>query len=295
MILPEWEFHKAKPLNYRAEDEPLLETERVELMPALDVSELRGVTVFEDGVVLRGAQVVEASLRVKEMRKAYGLRRRAAMALYPSIAVPLGKPVINLNDHWSHEYYHWFFDALPRLMLAWRMGLSPRLLLSVRHQRPFILHSLERLGVSLEDVTFMPRHSRARLHSLWLPTFAGPPDYHRPELLEDIRMRLGLRHGRPGRRIYLSRRKAHCRHVLNEQALMGALKGLGFEVLCAEDLTPREQVEAFCDCEALVSNHGAGLSNLLFMPRGAVVLELRKDRYGLKDDGRREPSCYYNT
>jgi|GEM_PF-1812984 len=294
MILPEWEFHKSKPLGYRLEDEALLETERVEVLPALDVLEIKDVTVLEDGAVFRGMHLIRASLRVPEMRAAYGPRRRVSIGLYPAISVPTGKPVLNLSDHWSHEYYHWFFDALPRLMLAWRKGLEPHLLLSVRHQRPFILNSLERLGVALEDITFMPYHSRASLDSLWLPPFPGPPDFHRPELLRDIRQRLGLRHEHPGRRIYLSRAKARFRKVVNEEALMRALGALGFETLFAEDLTAQEQIAAFSDCEALISNHGAGLSNLLFMPQGATVIELRKDRYGLQEDGSREPARYYN-
>ena len=49
----------------------------------------------------------------------------------------------------------------------------------------------------------------------------------------------------------------------------------GFQVICAEDLTFEQQVRLASQTRYLVSNHGAGLANMLFMPAGGRVFELR--------------------
>jgi capsular polysaccharide biosynthesis protein len=53
------------------------------------------------------------------------------------------------------------------------------------------------------------------------------------------------------------------------------LRGFGFRVVYAEDHTFEEQVEMASRARFFVSNHGAGLTNMLFMRDGGRVLELR--------------------
>lgn len=47
------------------------------------------------------------------------------------------------------------------------------------------------------------------------------------------------------------------------------------QVLDASNMTLKDQVAHFSQTHLLVANHGAGLSNMVFMPEGAGVLELR--------------------
>jgi hypothetical protein len=45
-----------------------------------------------------------------------------------------------------------------------------------------------------------------------------------------------------------------------------------FQTIYAEDLSFEQQVKICSRARHLVSNHGAGLTNMLFMPQGASVL-----------------------
>jgi len=99
-----------------------------------------------------------------------------------------------------------------------------------------------------------------------------------PEYLEFFHQRVLPRRARKKRnRILISRRKAYARAVTNETELEHALGPLGFVSAVLEDLSIEAQIELFFDAEAVVSPHGAGLTNLLYA-HGAVVVEQHPGR-----------------
>lgn len=89
------------------------------------------------------------------------------------------------------------------------------------------------------------------------------------------------------RKIYISRKEAGKRRVENESELVPILQEHGFEILQMEKLSFREQRELMRQNKVLLSIHGAGLANLIFMPEGSKVIELHPDveRYN---------SCFYH-
>ncbi|HSU27277.1 MAG TPA: glycosyltransferase family 61 protein [Chitinophagaceae bacterium] len=74
--------------------------------------------------------------------------------------------------------------------------------------------------------------------------------------------------------MYVSRRKANQRKVLNEDQVTEKLKAGGYYIAELEKLPWAEQVNIFRHCRKLVAVHGAGLSNALFMPRGSAMIEI---------------------
>ena len=68
---------------------------------------------------------------------------------------------------------------------------------------------------------------------------------------------------------------------LRLDTLVSAMQRLGLpvRVLCFADLEPREQMRAIRGAAVLVAVHGAELTNMLFLPPGAVVIEVSL-RYG---------------
>jgi capsular polysaccharide biosynthesis protein len=88
------------------------------------------------------------------------------------------------------------------------------------------------------------------------------------------------------RRLYISRSQASTRRVLNEEEIVALLKREGFEVATPENLDFAGQVQLFSAASIIVAPHGAGLANLLFSPRGTVVVELMSPSY--------VNPCYYS-
>ena len=74
-----------------------------------------------------------------------------------------------------------------------------------------------------------------------------------------------------GERIYISRKPGFPRTVVNNNEVTRFLVSKGFTVIDPGEFDAADQVSIFKDCKLLVGVHGAGLTNLAFMERGAVI------------------------
>jgi capsular polysaccharide biosynthesis protein len=179
----------------------------------------------------------------------------------------------------SGNYFHWIFDTLPRLLMLEESGFDIDRVVVPRRSR-FQRESLDLLGLGPDRVIDTPgEHIEAE--TLVVPTMPGlsgnPPRWACDFLRESFLADLGSETSR--RRIYVSRQKCGTRMVLNEAELVNALRIDGFEVFYLEELSFADQVRLFAEAEIVVSAHGAGLSNLVFCPRGAGLVELFSPGY----------------
>ena len=78
----------------------------------------------------------------------------------------------------------------------------------------------------------------------------------------------------PIKRIYVSRKKANRRKIINEEVIELFLQEHGFQSICFEDYTINEQVFLMQNAEILISMHGAGLTNTMFMNPKSILFEL---------------------
>ena len=74
-------------------------------------------------------------------------------------------------------------------------------------------------------------------------------------------------------KIYVSRRKSS-RGPTNEPEVENEMKALGFDIVYAEELSFAQQVFTFSNASVLVGPHGAGLTNILFMPENSSLIEI---------------------
>jgi hypothetical protein len=74
--------------------------------------------------------------------------------------------------------------------------------------------------------------------------------------------------------LFVSRRDSNLRVMHNEAELERALRPLGFTTFVAGEAPVTEQIRAFSRARVIVGAHGAGLTNLIFAPPGAFVLEI---------------------
>jgi capsular polysaccharide biosynthesis protein len=81
----------------------------------------------------------------------------------------------------------------------------------------------------------------------------------------------------PFRKLYVTRRNAKVRRLVNEVEVADYLTDRGFEVVALEERPFREQVQLFAEAEVVVAQHGAGLTNLLFA-QSPRVLEIMSDQ-----------------
>ena len=66
-------------------------------------------------------------------------------------------------------------------------------------------------------------------------------------------------------KIYISRQLASVRKIKNEDDVIKILINYGFHILKAEELNFWDQIRLFSNCKHLISIHGAGLTNCIFI------------------------------
>lgn len=192
-----------------------------------------------------------------------------------------------ITDSWSNGYFHWLLDCLPRLMLLEESGLNlPLILPSFLKDKDYVSESLSLLGKT--NYQFLKKNKWYFFKSLSFPVHLATTGNYNDQIIKKIRNRIKSdRRQIPGLKIYISRSKALMRKITNEDEIIPLLSKMGFKIIFCEDMTFAEQVHLFSKVKYLVSNHGAGLSNMLFMSPQTSVLELRK-----KNDDHN--NCYFS-
>ncbi len=74
--------------------------------------------------------------------------------------------------------------------------------------------------------------------------------------------------------VYISRRDAVSRPLINNAELEARLLQSGFDIVATGELTLRAQIALFANAKIVVGQHGAGLINAIFCEPGAVLIEL---------------------
>ena len=93
----------------------------------------------------------------------------------------------------------------------------------------------------------------------------------------------------PGKKIYIQRKPpaANSRLFVNEPDIQNALEMHGYETICMEDYSIKDQIRIFSESEFIIGAHGAALAFTVFCNRGAKVLEI----YGKHNNERKH---YYH-
>ncbi|KAA2244710.1 glycosyltransferase family 61 protein [Chitinophaga agrisoli] len=262
---------RALPVNLTPADQPLFEQAFSLSLPPAGVQVVENAVILKDTIFSPGtlkfyitaSHILPFTRQQALKRLSYYLRPfwRTAQAIW-------------ITDEWSAEYFHWMTDALTRLMAARLQGYNyPVVLPAHFRERPYITASLEMLGYS---AVYLERKRPLKAASLVVPDHTAPTGNYNPALLGELRRLFApATTVQPYRKVYVSRQRANRRRVLNEDTLLPVLQQAGFEIHCFEDYSLQEQRAIMQETKVLAGLHGAGLTNMLFMPAGGQVLEIR--------------------
>jgi hypothetical protein len=178
------------------------------------------------------------------------------------------------------NYSHWLLDYLPRLQLLDDPTVP---LLINQDPAPFQIESLALLGIERSRLVELAYPGTYAVDRLLYPALASssfvPPHSFRPAVLDWLRAALlpTQRSGCAGRRLFVSRggeSPPHRRRLINHAEIAEIAIGHGFEIVEAEKLPIGEQIRLFAEASVVAGPHGAGLTNIVFAPRGTRILEL---------------------
>jgi capsular polysaccharide biosynthesis protein len=106
----------------------------------------------------------------------------------------------------------------------------------------------------------------------------APTGNYRPHIMRGLRDRFATIRSTPPaakKRIFISRSQAPRRKIQNESQLASILHDFGIDSVHLENLTFNQQVQLMQNAELVIGLHGAGLSNMVWMPSQSHILEIR--------------------
>jgi hypothetical protein len=281
-ICPVTVSHRKLPVNFNQDHLQLFQHEFEKEIPKSELLKFEDVRVSSEGLIFKGARILPESFAYAFELDEW--KRRSILKFLVTNYLSrrprkIETDVLWITDYWSKGYFHWLTDALTRLYVVRdRLDQLDLLLPWEFEMRDFVRTSLEVFGV--KKFGFIRRDEVALCSSLLLPTHTAPSGHFRDEVLSGVRTTLLSALGDSasrgeGERIYVSRRAAGRRRVVNEDEITPVLSRFGFQTVRMEELPFQDQVKVMSRARYVVSNHGAGLTNMLFMKDGARVLELR--------------------
>ncbi|WP_276497629.1 glycosyltransferase family 61 protein [Pontibacter litorisediminis] len=181
----------------------------------------------------------------------------------------------------DHNISHWFLECLPRLYILTQL-VNEQVTILMRKDAPlyqiYTLESLIRAYPNIK-IKYVSKYLNISIASFRLPSFVNNSysGYLPGEISSWLRKNLWdsykITYNSFKSRVYVSRGKAKTRRIINEVELITLLKKHGFKTIYAEELDYGQQIQLFYDAEAVVSPHGAGLTNILFS-ESCKILEL---------------------
>lgn len=184
-----------------------------------------------------------------------------------------------VNNLYSCNFFHWMCEVLPKLELI--SNQFPELqnhtiVLPVDCDTVYARYTLNKYHL---EYHFIKRNEQINAKELvHIPTLS-PSGNYRPSLIQRINTRFTADHDSrdiDAKRIYISRKKAPYRKLINEDIITPILQRFGFEIIVMEDLTIDEQINKLKAADVLLSIHGAGLANMLWMPKESKIVEIRE-------------------
>lgn len=240
------------------------------------------VVVFKNSRVFssKGHIITEEKILISDLSRLFGVPKQGNKFGNRNLVTTKvnEKKVAVLTTDGSNTYYHWLFDILPRIQLLKMSGIFedidffvlPKLIYDFQKSSLafFNIPNCKILEIEDNELIFANDLIVPSLPSdlgtvnLWALNFI------RDSFLKDISTHT------PNRKIYISRKNASARRILNESEIIEYLSGLGFEIIEAENLSFDDQVKLFSQAEVVVSPHGSGLSNIVFCNKKTKVIDL---------------------
>ncbi|MEW9669189.1 DUF563 domain-containing protein [Ammoniphilus sp. 3BR4] len=174
-----------------------------------------------------------------------------------------------------NNYFHWMFDVISRLDFLRRSRINfNKYVINRISPQPFHQQILDLLGIPKEKIIECNNHFHLQAKRLVVPSRKGfiskeACDFLRNELLS----KRIIKKSDLSKRIYVSRKNASVRKILNEDQVIGVLEEYGFRTVYLEKMTVAEQIGLFSSSSAVIAPHGAGLTNLVFCHKGTKVIE----------------------
>ena len=210
--------------------------------------------------------------------------------------IDMGESACLLGSRISSNYYHWMYDAYPRISVLEKSNISVAVIkkyIATRIDQRFHRESLEAAGISLDKVHSVENEGEfVRADTLYIPSYGSNENLIREKCSPGDNL-----HSLQGKwsseflrkkfldnnvaseatsdlKLFITRGKGNSRSFLNEEKFVDLLESKGFTVVEPESLSVRKQAELFSQASVVIAAHGAALTNAVFCKPNTRIVEI---------------------
>lgn len=243
--------------------------------PSLNVYKIsRGTCNSRGRIATFNGQLVNANL----LRQRQFLKRIDDFGALP-FNQPQAGSTLAATYAFQHGYYHWMLEVVPKMLLARDLQI-PLDAVYVDQSHSFQVQCVAWLNKAGWKVVAADGSKLIVADDLYAidswDAFAGTPSWVCKRLRDEF---LADSLTSPTGRLFISRQDSTTRLMSNEDELYGELARYGFRRVTLASLTVMEQVQLFAGASAVVSAHGAGMTNIVFCSPGTMIFEITPPRY----------------
>lgn len=244
------------------------------------------------GIVHKKYSIINDSIHGKYDKRNIKILRpynKIAFENYVKAAFKNGEQILHsdtknnyLHIHHWFNYYHWLTESLPRLLIAIEKKANYTIVLPESLKNiAFVQDSLS--AFSNIDVVYFPDYATVFFKELNFVSIKKYCDNYDPLQLKLLRELL-LKHVVNNKvsppvnanRIFINRQLSGRRTIINNKEVEELLQRYDVQIINFEDYNFFEQIAIANNCRFLIGAHGSGLTNMMFMEKGARVFELHK-------------------
>ncbi|MFY0607969.1 MAG: glycosyltransferase family 61 protein [Cyclobacteriaceae bacterium] len=283
ILFPPEHIQRPLPMNFHGDDASLFQT-KASVSWEMYYQQLNQVTVNTELFVKQRIKILPISFGHPWQGKRYnGLPYLVKTTIKDLIRKkkPVDEAIWVLDQFSTGGYYHWLTEILPRIWSSQSLGL-PSDLPFYFPEFFFTKWNFGRELLAPFNINSIPyeKNQLLKIRKMHFVSQAGGPlsfqsvplkgaikvlkDYYYDEDYQPV-----------STKIYISRNRGSKRCLLNEDDLLPVIEKGGFQVVYTEELSIKEQINIFSRAEVLMSIHGAGLTNMVFMEEGRAVVEIR--------------------
>jgi capsular polysaccharide biosynthesis protein len=190
----------------------------------------------------------------------------------------------------SHNYWHWLFDVIPRILLfekCYSLNQINKILVPAIKKK-FQYQTLNILGIKIKHCinAMMFRHIKVR--ELYVTTHPNPSSKKVPYWIilllkkKFLKKKLLKKNYNKFKKIYIDRSDSDSnvkdfRKIVNENLVKVFLIFKGFKIVRLSDYDFIEQVSIFYNAYCVIGLHGAGFANIIFCKKNALVMEVKSN------------------
>jgi capsular polysaccharide biosynthesis protein len=260
---------------------------------------LNNAYVSPYGVVFKAGRVIKASIYKNSNVKIWDNFLSFFAKIIKKKVKNIEGDCVVINHSWYQNYYHWMIEITPRLFLIKDDLLNKKIIVH-KNISKFHLDVLSKFN--FKEIVFIEDNELVKCESIYFTSF---PNYYTNRymtiaskqiklielninylLMKRIKQWLEANNSLIKKekdtnknKIYISRKKAGHRKILNEVELEGVLDKNGFTKVFLEDYSFDQQIQLLNSSSMVVGIHGAGLTNILFMEPKSHVINLISEHH----------------